>query len=133
MLNRAYFYACEAHGIQTRQEGTPFMAHPLAVASILADMKMDVVTLSAAILHDTIEDTATKPEDIKKLFGYELGFLVEALTKLSQAESKSKELTQAENIRRMLLSMAEDVRVIIIKFADRNHKVRRQAPQYAHA
>jgi len=124
MLNRAYFYACEAHGIQTRQEGTPFMAHPLAVASILADMKMDVVTLCAAILHDTIEDTSTKPEDIKKLFGYELGFLVESLTKLTQAESKSKELAQAENIRRMLLSMAEDIRVILIKFADRLHNMR---------
>lgn len=124
LLNRAYFFACEAHGIQTRQEGTPFMAHPLAVASILADMKMDVVTLAAAILHDTIEDTPTKPEDIKKRFGYELGFLVEALTKLSQVEFKSKEIAQAENFRRMLLSMAEDVRVIIIKFADRLHNMR---------
>lgn len=124
LLNRAYFYACEAHGIQTRQEGTPYMAHPLAVASILADMKMDVVTIAAAILHDTIEDTPTKPEDIKKLFGYELGFLVEALTKLSQVEFKSREIAQAENFRRMLLSMAEDIRVILLKFADRLHNMR---------
>lgn len=124
LLNRAYFYACEAHGIQTRKEGTPFMAHPLAVASILADMKMDVVTLAAAILHDTIEDTLTTPDDIKKRFGYELGFLVDSLTKLSQVEFKSKEIAQAENFRRMLLSMAEDIRVIIIKFADRLHNMR---------
>ncbi len=124
LLNRAYFYACEAHGIQTRKEGTPFMAHPLAVASILADMKMDVVTLASAILHDTIEDTLTTPDDIKKRFGYELGFLVDSLTKLSQVEFKSKEIAQAENFRRMLLSMAEDIRVIIIKFADRLHNMR---------
>ncbi len=124
LLNRAYFYACEAHGIQTRKEGTPFMAHPLAVASILADMKMDVVTLASAILHDTIEDTPTTPDDIKKRFGYELGFLVDSLTKLSQVEFKSKEIAQAENFRRMLLSMAEDIRVIIIKFADRLHNMR---------
>jgi guanosine-3',5'-bis(diphosphate) 3'-pyrophosphohydrolase len=124
LLNRAYFYACEAHGVQTRQEGTPYMAHPLAVASILADMKMDVVTIAAAMLHDTVEDTLTKSEDIKKLFGYELGFLVESLTKLSQVEFKSREIAQAENFRRMLLSMAEDIRVILIKFADRLHNMR---------
>ncbi len=124
LLNRAYFYACEAHGIQTRQEGTPFMAHPLAVASILADMKMDVVSLAAAILHDTIEDTQVTPDDIKKIFGYELGFLVDALTKLGQVEFKTREIAQAENFRRMLLSMAEDIRVIIIKFADRLHNMR---------
>ena len=123
-LKRAYWFACEAHGVQTRKEGTPFMRHPLAVASILADMKMDVVTISAALLHDTVEDTHARPEDLKKRFGYELGFLVDALTKMGQVEYKSRELAQAENFRRMLLSMAEDIRVILIKFADRLNNMR---------
>lgn len=123
-LKRAYWFSSEAHGLQKRKEGTPYMAHPLAVASILAEMKMDVITLAAAILHDTIEDTSATIEDIKKRFGYELAFLVDALTKLSRMEFKSTELAQAENFRKMLLSMAEDVRVILIKFADRLHNLR---------
>jgi guanosine-3',5'-bis(diphosphate) 3'-pyrophosphohydrolase len=123
-LKRAYWFSSEAHGMQTRKEGTPYMAHPLAVASILADMKMDTTTIAAAILHDTIEDTPTKIEDIRKRFGYELAFLVDGLTKLSRMEFKSREMAQAENFRKMLLSMAEDIRVILIKFADRLHNIR---------
>jgi GTP pyrophosphokinase len=123
-LTRAYYYSSEAHGLQRRSEGTPFMEHPLAVASILADMRMDVTTIAAGLLHDTIEDTHTNTDDIKKLFGYELAFLVDALTKLSQIEFKSKEMEQAENFRKMLLSMSDDIRVILIKFADRLHNMR---------
>ena len=123
-LKRAYWFSSEAHGLQKRKEGTPFMDHPLAVASILADMKMDVVTIGAAILHDTVEDTTATVEDIKKRFGYEAAFLVDSLTKLSKMEFTSKEVEQAENFRKMLLSMAEDVRVIFIKFADRLHNMR---------
>jgi guanosine-3',5'-bis(diphosphate) 3'-pyrophosphohydrolase len=123
-LKRAYFFSSEAHGMQTRKEGTPYMAHPLAVASILADMKMDTTTIAAAILHDTLEDTATRVEDIRKRFGYELAFLVDSLTKLSLMEFKSREMAQAENFRKMLLSMAEDIRVVLIKFADRLHNMR---------
>jgi GTP pyrophosphokinase len=122
-LSRAYYYSSEAHGLQKRKEGTPYMEHPLAVASILADMKMDVVTIAAGLLHDTIEDTHISPEDVRKRFGYELAFLVDALTKLSLIEFKSKEQAQAENFRKMLLSMSEDIRVIIIKFADRLHNM----------
>ncbi|GAB4388773.1 MAG: bifunctional (p)ppGpp synthetase/guanosine-3',5'-bis(diphosphate) 3'-pyrophosphohydrolase [Thermodesulfovibrionales bacterium] len=123
-LKRAYWFSSEAHGMQTRKEGTPYMEHPLAVASILADMKMDTTTIAAAIMHDTIEDTHITVEDIRKRFGYELAFLVDGLTKLSRMEFKSKELAQAENFRKMFLSMAEDIRVVLIKFADRLHNMR---------
>ncbi len=123
-LSRAYYFASEAHGLAKRSEGKPYMTHPLEVASILADMKMDVVTIAAALLHDTVEDTPVTPEDIKKRFGYELAFLVEGLTKISRVEFKSKEVAQAEYFRKMILSMAEDIRVVIIKFADRLHNMR---------
>jgi GTP pyrophosphokinase len=123
-LTRAYYFSSEAHGIQKRKEGTPFMAHPLAVASILADMKMDVVTIAAGLMHDNIEDTHIKAEDIRKRFGYEMAFLVDGLTKLSRIEFKSRAMAEAENFRKMLLSMAEDIRVILIKFADRLHNMR---------
>ncbi len=123
-LKRAYWFSSEAHGLQKRKEGTPYMQHPLAVASTLADMKMDVVTIAAGLLHDTIEDTHIGTEDVRKRFGYELAFLVDSLTKLSRMEFKSRELAQAENFRKMLLSMAEDIRVVIIKFADRLHNIR---------
>jgi guanosine-3',5'-bis(diphosphate) 3'-pyrophosphohydrolase len=123
-IRRAYFYSFEAHGEQLREEGTPFIGHPLAVGHILADMKMDTVSIAAGILHDTLEDTPTKKEDIEKRFGYELAFLVDAVTKLSRIQFHSKEEEQAENFRRMLLSMAEDLRVIMVKFADRLHNMR---------
>ncbi len=123
-LKRVYWFSSETHGLQKRKEGTPYMAHPLAVADILAGMKMDEITLSAALLHDTVEDTATTTDDIKKRFGYELAFLVDSLTKLSKIEFTSREQLQAENFRKMLLSMSEDIRVIIIKFADRLHNMR---------
>ncbi|MEJ2183035.1 MAG: bifunctional (p)ppGpp synthetase/guanosine-3',5'-bis(diphosphate) 3'-pyrophosphohydrolase [Nitrospirota bacterium] len=123
-IKRAYWFASEAHGLQNRQDGSPYMKHPLEVASILADMRMDVATIAAGVLHDTIEDTYIHTEDIRKRFGYDLAFLVDALTKLSRMEYKSKEVAQAESFRKMLLSMSEDVRVILIKFADRLHNMR---------
>lgn len=123
-LKRAFWFSSEAHGLQKRREGTPYMEHPLAVASTLADMRMDVVTIAAGLMHDTIEDTPANTEDLRKRFGYELAFLVDSLTKLSRVEFKSRELAQAENFRKMLLSMSEDIRVILIKFADRLHNMR---------
>lgn len=123
-IGRAYFFSSEAHQRQKRKEGTPYFEHPLAVASILADMKMDTVTIAAGLLHDTIEDTDVTADDIRKRFGYDTAFLVEALTKLSRMEFRSREVAQAENFRRMLLSMSEDIRVIVIKFADRLHNMR---------
>jgi guanosine-3',5'-bis(diphosphate) 3'-pyrophosphohydrolase len=124
LLSRAYHFSSEAHSSQKRIEGSPYIEHPLAVASTLADMKMDVATVAAGLLHDTIEDTGTTVKDIKDLFGEEVAFLVEALTKLSRIEFKTKEEAHAENFRRMLLAMSEDIRVILIKFADRLHNMR---------
>jgi guanosine-3',5'-bis(diphosphate) 3'-pyrophosphohydrolase len=124
LLRRVYQFSSEAHFSQKRVEGSPYIEHPVAVASILADMKMDVATIAAGLLHDTIEDTNTTVKDIKDLFGEEIAFLVEALTKLSRIEFKTKEEAQAENFRKMLLAMSEDVRVILIKFADRFHNMR---------
>lgn len=124
LIKRAYFFSSEAHWRQKRKGGTPFIEHPLQVASILADMKMDTTTICAALLHDTVEDTDTRLDDISKRFGYNIAFLVESLTKLGRMEFKSHEIEQAENFRKMLLSMTEDVRVLLIKFADRLHNVR---------
>jgi len=124
LLKKAYIFSREAHCSQLRVEGTPYIGHPLAVADILADMRMDIPTIAAGLLHDTIEDTDTSANDIKDMFGEEIAFLVDALTKLSKIEFKTKEEAQAENFRKMLLAMSEDLRVIIIKFADRLHNMR---------
>jgi len=124
VLKRAYIFSSEAHCSQRRVEGSPFIEHPLVVASILTDMKMDVATIAAGLLHDTIEDTETTIKDIKDLFGEEIAFLVGGLTKLSKMEFTTKAAAQAENFRKMLLAMSEDLRVILIKFADRLHNMR---------
>lgn len=123
ILKKAYRFSSEAHSSQKRIEGLPYIGHPIAVASILADMRMDTATIAAALLHDTIEDTDKTIGDIKELFGEEIAFLVNALTKLSRMEFKTKEEAQAENFRKMLLAMSEDVRVMLIKFADRLHNM----------
>ena len=124
LLKQAHLFSNEAHGGQRRIEGTPYIEHPLSVASILADMKMDVATIAAGLLHDTIEDTQTTAKNIRELFGKDIAFLVEGLTKLSKMEFSTKEMAQAENFRKMLLAMSEDLRVILIKFADRLHNMR---------
>lgn len=124
LLRKAYIFSREAHCAQLRVDKTPYIGHPLAVADILADMRMDIPTIAAGLLHDTIEDTETSVKDIKDIFGDEIAFLVNALTKLKKIEFKSKEEAQAENFRKMLLAMSEDLRVIIIKFADRLHNMR---------
>ncbi len=124
MLKKAYHFSSEAHCSQKRSEGTPYIKHPLEVSSILADMKMDVFSICAGLLHDTVEDTRTTTEDLRGIFGKEISFLVKALTKLSKVEFKTKKEVQAENFRKMLLAMSEDVRVILIKFADRLHNMR---------
>jgi guanosine-3',5'-bis(diphosphate) 3'-pyrophosphohydrolase len=124
VLKRAYIFSSEAHCSQKRIEGSPYIEHPLAVASILADMKMDIGTIAAGLLHDTVEDTETTVKDIRDLFGKEVAFLVEGLTKLSKMEFMTREEAQAENFRKMLLAMSEDLRIILIKFADRLHNIR---------
>ncbi|UCG79562.1 MAG: bifunctional (p)ppGpp synthetase/guanosine-3',5'-bis(diphosphate) 3'-pyrophosphohydrolase [Nitrospirota bacterium] len=124
LLRKAYYFSHEAHCSQRRIEGSPYIGHPLAVASTLADMHMDHKAIIAGLLHDTVEDTETRIDDIRDIFGEEVAFLVEGLTKLSKMESRSGKETQAENFRKMFLAMAEDIRVIIIKFADRLHNMK---------
>jgi RelA/SpoT family (p)ppGpp synthetase len=124
LLNRAYVYAMKAHGAQKRASGDPYISHPLEVAAILTNLKLDDATIAAALLHDTIEDTDATRAEIDKLFGPEIGRLVDGLTKLKRLELVSKEAKQAENLRKLLLAIADDVRVLLIKLADRLHNMR---------
>src|SRR6202163_4594576 len=124
LLNRAYVYAMRAHGEQKRASGDPYISHPLQVAAILTDLKLDDATIAAALLHDTIEDTDATRAEIDRLFGHDIGRLVEGLTKLKKLDLVSKEAKQAENLRKLLLAIAADVRVMLIKLADRLHNMR---------
>jgi GTP pyrophosphokinase len=124
LIKKAYIFSRDAHVSQTRIEGSPYIQHPISVAAILAEMKLDTASIAAGLLHDTIEDTGKTAEDIKAEFGAEIAFLVDSVTKLSKVEFKTREEAQAENFRKMLLAMAKDVRVILIKFADRLHNMR---------
>ena len=124
LLNRAYVYAMKAHGAQTRASGDPYFSHPLEVAAILTDLKLDDATIVAALLHDTIEDTEATRAEIDHVFGHEIGALVEGLTKLKRLELVSREAKQAENLRKLLLAIADDVRVLLVKLADRLHNMR---------
>ncbi|MGI8525087.1 MAG: RelA/SpoT family protein [Pseudolabrys sp.] len=124
LLNRAYVYAMKAHGEQIRASGDPYFSHPIEVAAILTDLKLDDATIAAALLHDTIEDTATTRVEIDSLFGRDIGVLVEGLTKLKKLDLVTKEAKQAENLRKLLLAIAADVRVLLVKLADRLHNMR---------
>lgn len=124
LLNRAYVYAMMAHGEQKRASGDPYFSHPLEVAAILTNLKLDDATIVAALLHDTIEDTESTRAEIDQIFGREIGALVEGLTKLKRLELVSREAKQAENLRKLLLAIADDVRVLLIKLADRLHNMR---------
>src|SRR6187401_3324253 len=124
LLNRAYVYAMKAHGSQTRASGDPYFSHPLEVAAILTDLKLDDATIVAALLHDTIEDTAATRAEIDEKFGLEIGALVDGLTKLKKLDLVTREAKQAENLRKLLLAIAADVRVLLIKLADRLHNMR---------
>jgi RelA/SpoT family (p)ppGpp synthetase len=124
LLNRAYVYAMKAHGEQKRASGDPYFSHPLEVAAILTDLKLDDATIAAALLHDTIEDTPTTRAEIDQIFGPDIGHLVEGLTKLKRLDLVSREAKQAENLRKLLLAIADDVRVLLVKLADRLHNMR---------
>ncbi|HEX7509694.1 MAG TPA: HD domain-containing protein, partial [Chitinivibrionales bacterium] len=124
LVERAYRFSWAAHKDQIRKSGEPFLAHPVSVAVILAEQKLDSVTIAAGLLHDVLEDTPITREAIQKEFGDEILLLVEGVTKIQQFQMKSRQDRQAETYRKMLLSMAEDIRVIIIKFADRLHNLR---------
>ncbi|MGL4637664.1 MAG: RelA/SpoT family protein [Beijerinckiaceae bacterium] len=124
LLNRAYVYAMKAHGTQKRASGDPYFAHPLEVAAILTDLKLDDATIVAAVLHDTIEDTDATREEIDRLFGAEIGQLVDGLTKIKKLDLVSKKAAQAENLRKLLIAISADVRVLLVKLADRLHNMR---------
>ncbi|MBB6309869.1 RelA/SpoT family protein [Xanthobacter tagetidis] len=124
LLDRAYVYAMKAHGSQLRASGDPYFSHPLEVAAILTDLKLDDATIVAALLHDTIEDTDATKAEIERLFGHQIATLVEGLTKIKKLDLVSKQAKQAENLRKLLLAIADDVRVLLVKLADRLHNMR---------
>jgi RelA/SpoT family (p)ppGpp synthetase len=124
LLNRAYVYAMKAHGNQKRASGAPFFSHPLEVAAILAEMRLDDATIATALLHDTIEDTDATRGEIDTLFGREIGTLVDGLTKIKKLDLVTKKAEQAENFRKLLLAISSDIRVLLVKLADRLHNMR---------
>jgi GTP pyrophosphokinase/guanosine-3',5'-bis(diphosphate) 3'-pyrophosphohydrolase len=124
ILNRAYVYAMRMHGSQTRASGDPYFAHPIEVAGILTDYRLDTASIVTALLHDVIEDTPVTRQDIDHLFGEEIGEMVEGVTKLSRLELSAEHLRQAENLRKFILAISKDVRVLMVKLADRLHNMR---------
>ncbi|KQT88279.1 bifunctional (p)ppGpp synthetase/guanosine-3',5'-bis(diphosphate) 3'-pyrophosphohydrolase [Aurantimonas sp. Leaf443] len=128
LLNRAYVYAMQKHGAQKRASGDPYFSHPLEVAAILTGMHLDEATIAVALLHDTIEDTDATRKEIDQLFGQKIGQLVEGLTKLKRLDLVSRKAAQAENLRKLLLAIADDIRVLLVKLADRLHNMRTLGP-----
>jgi GTP pyrophosphokinase len=124
LIRRAYDFSAALHKGQKRLSGEPFLTHPLAVAGIIADLKLDVPSIAGGLLHDTVEDTLASLDQIKESFGTQVAALVDGVTKLSQVNFTSREEKQADNFRKMILAMAKDVRVILIKLADRTHNMR---------
>src|SRR6266404_1441904 len=124
IIRRAYDFSAEVHKGQRRLSGEPYLTHPVEVASIIADLKLDVSSVATGLLHDTVEDTLTTLEQVQTLFGDEIAALVDGVTKIGQINFTSREEKQAENFRKMILAMAKDIRVILIKLADRTHNMR---------
>ncbi|MBI4527660.1 MAG: bifunctional (p)ppGpp synthetase/guanosine-3',5'-bis(diphosphate) 3'-pyrophosphohydrolase [Deltaproteobacteria bacterium] len=124
LIRRAYEFSAKVHKGQKRASGEPYLIHPMAVADVIADLKLDVPSIVGGLLHDTVEDTLTTLDEVKNLFGGEIASLVDGVTKLSQVNFRSREEKQAENFRKMILAMAKDIRVILIKLADRVHNMR---------
>src|SRR5919205_1692345 len=124
MLNRAYVYGLKKHGTQLRASGDPYFSHPVEVAGILSEMKLDSASIVTGLLHDTVEDTVAELSDIERRFGPEIARLVDGVTKLSRIELQSDQTKQAENFRKLVLAMSEDIRVLLVKLADRLHNMR---------
>lgn len=124
LLQRAYVFSAKVHEGQERLSGEPYLVHPLEVAGILAEMRLDEVTIAAGLLHDTVEDTLATVEELERLFGSDVAFLVDGLTKLSKLEYRSAKVRQADNFRKMLVAMSRDIRILLIKLADRLHNMR---------
>ena len=123
-INKAYVFSMKAHGMQKRASGDPYFSHPLEVAGILTGMKLDTATIVTALLHDTVEDTLATNEEIERVFGKDIAKLVDGVTKLSRIELQSDQTKQAENFRKFLLAMSQDIRVLLVKLADRLHNMR---------
>ena len=123
-LNKAYNFALDAHQNQKREEGVPYIIHPLAVANILTELKLDSATITTGLLHDTIEDTNVTYDTVKKEFGEEVANLVEGVTKISALEDKASDTSKAENFRKLILATSKDIRVLLVKLADRLHNMR---------
>src|SRR3978361_1318951 len=124
MVRRAYQFAAAAHDGQTRKSGDPYVTHPLAVAQIIAELKLDVSSICAGLLHDCVEDTSATVEQLSATFGKEIAYLVDGVTKLGKLPYSTREEQQAENFRKMLLAMARDIRVILVKLCDRLDNMR---------
>lgn len=124
LLNRAYVFSVNAHGSQKRASGDPYFSHPIEVAGILTDLHLDDETIATAILHDTIEDTVATPDEIQRLFGENVARMVDGVTKLSKIEAQTESERAAENLRKFLLAMSDDIRVLLVKLADRLHNMR---------
>jgi len=124
IIKNAYDYASKAHKSQKRHSGDPYIVHPLAVANILAELKLDGPTITTALLHDTIEDTEATYEEVKKIFGDEIAELVDGVTKISKLEMENKNLTAGDNFRKLILATSKDIRVLLVKLADRLHNIR---------
>ena len=124
LLNRAYVFSMRAHGSQLRASGDPYFSHPIEVAGILTDLRLDDETIATAILHDTIEDTVATPAEVERLFGPAVARLVDGVTKLSRIEAQTENERAAENLRKFLLAMSDDIRVLLVKLADRLHNMR---------
>jgi GTP diphosphokinase / guanosine-3',5'-bis(diphosphate) 3'-diphosphatase len=123
-LNRAYVYTVQMHGAQKRASGDPYFSHPVEVAGLMTDLKMDEETIITALLHDTVEDTLTTIEDVEAKFGSEVARLVDGVTKLSKIEAQTEDERAAENLRKFLLAISDDIRVLLVKLADRLHNMR---------
>ena len=124
MLNRAYVYTVQKHGTQTRASGDPYFSHPVEVAGLMTDLKLDQETIATALLHDTVEDTLATIDDIEQHFGKDVARLVDGVTKLSKIEQMPENERAAENLRKFLLAMSEDIRVLLVKLGDRLHNMR---------
>ena len=124
MIEKAYVFSASVHQGQTRLSGEPYLTHPMEVAGMLADMKLDAATIITGLLHDTVEDTLATTEQIEAAFGKDVAFLVEGLTKISKITFGSQEERQAENFRKMILAMSADLRILIVRLADRMHNMR---------
>src|SRR5438270_1142181 len=124
LIRKAYDYSQRHHAGQTRASGEPYLIHPLEVAYVLADIRLDPIAIAAGLLHDSVEDTSVTIEEIQAEFGEQVAHIVEGVTKISRIDFATREERQAENLRKMMLAMVDDIRVVLIKLADRLHNMR---------